>query len=355
MHVTSLLVAALVALRPVTAAPASQCTNTIVRKEWRTLSQQERLDYINAVKCIQSSPSRVNGYWAGAKSRYDDYQGIHIAQTDYIHFCGKFLPWHRNFIALFEKDLRETCSYKGGLPYWDWTLDATSVDGLANSPIWDETYGFGGNGEYIEDISGFPDSWILQGVTIPGRTGGGCISTGPFASRNVSMGEGNSTAYTPHCLHRDFSGELFALTANSTVVQWAMESESHWWLDRNIEGYALAIDGMRVHAGGHLSVGGQVGEMTNTYSSPGDPVFFLHHSNIDRLWASWQLNDWNTRKTDIGGPDTEWAYPFNYFGDIPYENVTLSTPLSYSPLSSDIEISKTMDFTTYCYTYDEFY
>jgi tyrosinase len=23
-------------------------------------------------------------------------------------------------------------------------------------------------------------------------------------------------------------------------------------------------------------------------SSPNDPVFFLHHCNIDRLWASWQ-------------------------------------------------------------------
>jgi tyrosinase len=26
--------------------------------------------------------------------------------------------------------------------------------------------------------------------------------------------------------------------------------------------------------------------LTNT--SPNDPVFFLHHSNIDRIWAEWQ-------------------------------------------------------------------
>ena len=23
-------------------------------------------------------------------------------------------------------------------------------------------------------------------------------------------------------------------------------------------------------------------------SSPADPVFWLHHSNIDRIWAAWQ-------------------------------------------------------------------
>jgi tyrosinase len=24
-------------------------------------------------------------------------------------------------------------------------------------------------------------------------------------------------------------------------------------------------------------------------SSPNDPVFFLHHCNVDRIWAAWQL------------------------------------------------------------------
>jgi tyrosinase len=77
------------------------------------------------------------------------------------------------------------------------------------------------------------------------------------------MGEGNTTAYAPHCLHRDFSGELFAITTNVTVVDWAMKSLNFWWLDRNIEGYGLTIDGLRVHGGGHISVGGQVGTVRN--------------------------------------------------------------------------------------------
>jgi hypothetical protein len=41
----------------------------------------------------------------------------------------------------------------------------------------------------------------------------------------------------------------------------------------------------RVHNGPHGWVGGQMGGG----SSPGDPVFFLHHCYIDMLWAQWQL------------------------------------------------------------------
>jgi hypothetical protein len=34
----------------------------------------------------------------------------------------------------------------------------------------------------------------------------------------------------------------------------------------------------------HRAVGGDM----STSASPGDPIFWLHHANIDRLWAEWQ-------------------------------------------------------------------
>ena len=39
-----------------------------------------------------------------------------------------------------------------------------------------------------------------------------------------------------------------------------------------------------VHSGVHNAVGGQMAQ-TN---SPADPLFWLHHSNIDRIWSAWQ-------------------------------------------------------------------
>ncbi|HEY0462048.1 MAG TPA: tyrosinase family protein [Pyrinomonadaceae bacterium] len=50
----------------------------------------------------------------------------------------------------------------------------------------------------------------------------------------------------------------------------------------------------RVHAGVHNSVGGQMGQS----NSPADPLFRLHHSNIDRVWAQWQATPNNANPTN---------------------------------------------------------
>jgi hypothetical protein len=47
----------------------------------------------------------------------------------------------------------------------------------------------------------------------------------------------------------------------------------------------LWVGGLIVPGGGGTRV---MGTMANVTSSPNDPVFFLHHSMIDRIWASWQ-------------------------------------------------------------------
>ncbi|OIW34170.1 Di-copper centre-containing protein [Coniochaeta ligniaria NRRL 30616] len=319
----------------------------------RTLSSKEKLSFIAAIKCMQAKPAKTTFKFPGSVSRYDDYQALHISQTDYIHFDGLFLPWHRYMLYLFEGELRSTCGYSGTIPYWNWSLDASSGEAnVLKSPIFDPVYGFGGNGPYIADISSFPDDWKTI-VDIPGRQGGGCITDGPFKDRQIPMGPANHTEYTPHCLRRDISPWLITQTANSSVLYWALQATSHWDLDHRIEGLSLAVSGMTLHAAGHLGVGGMIGDMANMYSSPGDPLFYLHHSMLDHVWDTWQRKKWPARKTDIGGPDTMWAYPYNYFGDIPYSNVTLQTPLNYGLIASTIKINDVMDTQggQLCYTY----
>ena len=53
------------------------------------------------------------------------------------------------------------------------------------------------------------------------------------------------------------------------------------------------IDLEAVHGGVHNALGldnrmNPVGTMA-TATSPADPIFWLHHSNIDRIWAEWQI------------------------------------------------------------------
>jgi tyrosinase len=94
-------------------------------------------------------------------------------------------------------------------------------------------------------------------------------------------------------------------------------------------------------------------QMANMYSSPGDPLFYLHHSMLDYVWDKWQRKNWSVRKSDIGGPDTMWAYPYNYFGDIPYKNITLQTTLNYGLIASSVKVADVMDTQggPFCYTY----
>ncbi|KAI8960961.1 hypothetical protein F5Y11DRAFT_245504 [Daldinia sp. FL1419] len=328
------------------------CETAYVREEWRALSQDQRLDFISAVKCLQSKPGETSGTFAGVKSRYDDFVALHISQADYIHWVGHFLPWHRSLLWLFERALRDECSYEGSVPYWDWVQDAVDETSLLDSPIFDPEYGFGGNGDYIEDISGFPDDWVTD-IDIPGRSGGGCLPNGPFAGINASMGPGRHTEYTPHCIRRDFSPWLMLRALNTDIVAVLLNSSSYFEFEHRTEGLALGVSAASVHGGGHLGVGGMLGDMANTWSSTVDPIFWVHHCAIDRLWDIWQRKDWEARKSDIGGPDTQWAYPYNYFGDKPYKNITLDFAMNLGEVGGMVNIRDVMDVqdSPSCFTY----
>jgi tyrosinase len=41
--------------------------------------------------------------------------------------------------------------------------------------------------------------------------------------------------------------------------------------------------------------------VSDFYTSPGDPYFWLHHSMIDRTWWVWQAQDYANRQQVIAG------------------------------------------------------
>ena len=51
---------------------------------------------------------------------------------------------------------------------------------------------------------------------------------------------------------------------------------------------------------------------------------------------------------------SQWAYPYNYFGDIPYKNVTLETPLHFEQIGGTLKIADMMDIHggPFCYEYE---
>ncbi|KAH6899782.1 hypothetical protein B0T10DRAFT_524877 [Thelonectria olida] len=358
MHLPSLLVAASVAVEAVlgAATPNCGCTKPIVRKEWRTLTTKEKGKYINAVKCLAKKPSKTGAIYNGAKSRFDDFQATHIVNTDGIHFVW-WVSSTPGTVCLLPstRQISAACAATRELSpigvYW--SLDCDSADAFLNSPIFDPVTGFGGNGAYINTTG-----WNIT-RQIPGKQGGGCVQTGPLVEGKftVNMGPNKNTTYNPRCLTRDIAPDFAVSKLNQAQVDWVLEAQDFYEFDIRVEG-TIYNEGQSYHGGGHLGVGGDIGEVGDIYSSPGDPLFFMHHANMDRLWNKWQRASWSARKSDISGPDTQFAYPFDFFGPKPYQNITLDYTMNFDKLLPDrqyLKVKEVMDIKGgyLCYDYKE--
>lgn len=227
----------------------------------RTLTTSEKTAYLKAVKCILGKPARTPHFNnTGVLSRYDDLVYTHIQQTFSMHYTGHFLAWHRYFTATYERMLRHECGYCGAQPYWDWTLD-TPAERWASSPVFDPVTGFGGNGAYVAGDPADPSA-------VPGRTGGGCVTDGPFAGIGdlVHLGPRDRVTYNPQCLKRDlspyFAGRYLAM--NQTQLTLSQPDFGHF--DRVVQG-GPSFETSGVHGGGHYGIGGNFGLFSSAWLS----------------------------------------------------------------------------------------
>lgn len=99
-----------------------------------------------------------------------------------------------------------------------------------------------------------------------------------------------------------------------------------------------------------FGIGGTFGQMGDPFASAADPIFFMHHANLDRVWWSWQSKDLKKRLKDISGPQIIQDWTNQYGG-----NVTLDFPLSLGYNNVEAKVSDLMDIRPLCYTYDKLY
>ncbi|KAH9484983.1 Tyrosinase P [Psilocybe cubensis] len=303
------------------------------RREWRTLSNPEKADYISAVKCLQAHPSRDPAI-PEARTRFDEFQAHHIMIADKVHNLGQFLPWHRHYLRSYEKALRNECGYNGSFPYWDWTQDVGPNKTFADSPVYDPVHGFGGNGAigtYTLPQANDTDNRIFP------EAFRGCVVDGPFANLTLSVGPGKLV--TTHCLTRGDNEDAARKYLNAAAEANVTRSANFEVFRVEIEGEPVTSD-HRMHDGGHDAIGG---EMSNFYSSPGEPLFYLHHANLDRIWWKWQSSA-PSRVYEISGPSSK---------EDPSEQVTLDFILLMGSLGPSVTIRDVMDIHAEpnCYTY----
>ncbi|KAH6889590.1 monooxygenase [Coprinopsis sp. MPI-PUGE-AT-0042] len=284
----------------------AKCTNLRLRKEWRDLSTAERVDYI---RCGQVTTH------AGVKTRFDEFQACHIDLTDTVHQVGHFLAWHRQFMTMYATAMREECGYQGPATYWDWSRDADGTGRMVDSPVFDPVTGFGGDGvPGTYNPPNNPGNPTFPGF--PGMPGGtqGCVGTGAFNTSIVRLGP---------AVNDNMKSSVTSANVRAVLSRTTFES-----FRTSLENGGQGINGMGIHGGGHGVVGG---EMMNPYSSPADPLFYLHHGNLDRIWWKWQSADLTNR------------------------NITLDFKMSFTTLGPQVAVRDVMDIESEpgCFRYND--
>lgn len=309
--------------------PEASCSTPSNRQEWRSASPSARIHYLDAVLCLMQKPSLLHP----GTSRYDDFVYGHITTGQFSHYAAAFLPWHRYFLRVFEQTLQSECQYKGSLFYWDWTLDARNLSG---APVWDPQLGFGGDGN-----PGMPT----------GIYRGNCVTEGVFANTTRAYLSTNPTwrqgvSYSPHCLARAFfqGPQLEDLQRNvsAQAIESLLEETSFEQFFESFERGSHQVIPQFVH-----------GDFM-TYTAPNDPVFFLHHTQVDRIWWLWQQRDAPSRFHEIQGAKFGPSMGF-HDSKSANDNASLDNLLPMGGLGIDRTVREVMDAgnNLLCYTYED--
>ena len=282
--------------------------NHTIRKNIESLNSTEKRDLVHAFRELQKTDGR-------SLSKYDKYIIWHVyAMTSMVSSGGNlahqgpvFLPWHREFLKRLELDLQEIVP-DISLPYCDWTNDFGNPN---NSIVWSNEL-FGGNGD---PLYRHPSLFFE-----PSQDMGYVVTTGPF-----KYNPDDPTAYSMPSfdeelnLRFDKNGNLIrqpllrAFRECIVTLRYAFPNfpdiqrlfniheydspdfflhneDSNPSFRNSLEGWFTLETGRlqsRIHNAIHVWISGTM----QTAYSPGDPIFFLNHANVDRIWAEWQKTD----------------------------------------------------------------
>ena len=198
-------------------------------------------------------------------SIYDQFVAIHQAVTrltgaqtvDGAHRRPAFLPWHREYLKRMEQAL-QSVDPQVTIPYWNWGL-----------------------GSDAETIQLFNDA--RMGPMGSGGASGREIMSGYFA---LAPNAFNPLGWSIHPALRPLAGPGMQRNAFLDI------SSAPWPIDTGINSILILPDydlfRPALEQPPHNIIHGRMGGHMAAMTSPNDPIFFLHHAQVDHLWARWQ-------------------------------------------------------------------
>lgn len=268
-----------------------------IRRDITTVSKEERDLFVAAIRQLDSGafiypnnlghegadPAGNITYWDMMEQIHKD---SHVHGVD-VHAGPAFIPWHRAIVNHLEVLLRQV-DPRLSLHYWNWTTDPRTGSLTILGPA-----GFMGS------ASG--DAGV------------------PFQDFESTEGGGHSVIW------RNLAAGDPGIANDATILSsadfTAFESTAHDAHDTIHSAYIRGTIG-----GSHFSFH--------------DPFVFLLHSNLDRLWATWQRASGHPERlnpaTAYGTILTDQGLPANYFDELvqPWAGGAANTDLE--PWKSDV-------------------
>jgi tyrosinase len=212
----------------------AQDCGTSRRRPWRSLSCEEQETFLRACQELKAS------------GRWDELVLNHFRSGDWAHMVPAFLFWHRWLAWIAERELQRISGTCLTIPYWDW-----------------------------ERSGSIPS--VFRADTFGSVSGRGCVRDGIARNWRVVQNGG--------CLIREFDNS-WRISRDVEVLSRITNNPEFGIFRRELEGTP--------HTNTHEWVGGPMADRW----AVDDPVFFLHHSNVDRMFALWQ-NYWGYSGEDL--------------------------------------------------------
>ena len=280
------------------AVPAGAHAGEIrVRKDAKDMTAQEKRDFVDAVKQLKRyrSPFGRRGISLYDALVYFHRRAAYPSSGSGAHEGPAFLPWHRAFLLYFENALNNVSHKKITIPYWDWT-DPASTRAVFSPDL------MGGDGRRSRNyaVSDGPfrkGQWKLRVFDLQNEESplepdiDRVVGKATYVQRRMGSLKGYETLPT--------AADVDALLGVGRYDAKPYDARS-----KAADSFRCALEGWQHlkgvktngHNGVHMWVAGLwenrrkeqlIGTLGDAVS-PNDPVFWLVHANVDRLWDQWE-------------------------------------------------------------------
>ena len=237
------------------------------------------------------------------------YRNAFIHIFDCPHGNWWFLVWHRAYLGWLEVKLRELSGDpEFALPYWDWTktpripaamfngvLDPDNAAFVASFSTFKTRFNAPVNALFASFSPAQKKVLAARGLNNPAAFWAG-ITPGPdgmffnqpnargLAAASPDLDSATKVAVSMSTVRSAVRASSFAGSATGTGAAGFSSAVAASHNDESRKGILES----QSHDNVHGSIGGakHMAFMIN-FLSPIDPIFFLHHGNLDRLWDVW--------------------------------------------------------------------